>query len=410
MEGVSIAVGGMTFVLYVASRDYDRGIGTMLIAYSSLAVGVIDVFHAVTYYGMHVIEGLPYDASTQLWVVGRLLSSSTLFAASFGAKTKRREPLLSTLSMLFAGCLLVWILGLRSFPTCYVSGLGLTPFKVVCEFLVTTLLLVTLMRLRKPSCTLPYRDVIIRSVALAACSELLFALYRDVYGSTAVVAHILRLASSYVLLDQMIIAGMTHAYRQVLRAYEQTVTGWSKALELKDQETRGHSERVTFMATRLALAVGMSAAEITHIRLGAQLHDLGKIGIPDAILLKPGPLTDEERTIMKEHVRLGYEVLKDIEYLGPALDVVLHHHEKWDGTGYPDGLKGDEIPIGARIFAIVDVWDALSSDRPYRRGETRSVVRTYLADQSGKHFDPKILECFLSLECTSPQSDIRCSP
>lgn len=180
-------------------------------------------------------------------------------------------------------------------------------------------------------------------------------------------------------------------------AYDATIEGWSYALDLRDKETEGHSLRVTEMTLRLARAMGMSDAELVHVRRGALLHDIGKMGVPDQILLKPGPLTEEEWEIMSKHPVYAYEMLSPIAYLRPALDIPYCHHEKWDGTGYPRGLKGEQIPLVARIFAVVDVWDALSSDRPYRPAWPEDKVFEYIREQAGKHFDPKVVEVFLEI-------------
>lgn len=181
-------------------------------------------------------------------------------------------------------------------------------------------------------------------------------------------------------------------------AYDVTLEGWSRALDLRDKETEGHSQRVTEMTARLARYMGVHETEMAHIRRGALLHDIGKLGIPDAVLLKPGPLTEEEWEIMRLHPVYAYQWLASIEFLRPALDIPYCHHEKWDGTGYPRGLKGEQIPLSARIFAIVDVWDALRSDRPYRLAWPEEKVREHLRELSGTHFDPRVVAAFLSLE------------
>ncbi len=180
-------------------------------------------------------------------------------------------------------------------------------------------------------------------------------------------------------------------------AYEATIVGWSRALDLRDRETEGHSQRVTEMTLRLARALGMTQGELSQVRWGSLLHDIGKMGIPDAILLKPGPLTDEEWVIMKKHPLYAFELLSPIFYLRGALDIPHYHHEKWDGSGYPLGLKGAQIPLVARIFAVVDVWDALKSDRPYRPGWTDERVRAHLLTSAGNHFDPDVVEIFLQV-------------
>lgn len=190
-------------------------------------------------------------------------------------------------------------------------------------------------------------------------------------------------------------ANIEEAHRQLLTAYEATIEGWSRAMDLRDKETEGHTQRVTDLTVRLATAMGMSDEQLVHLRRGALLHDMGKLGIPDQILLKPGKLTTEEWVIMRKHPQYAYEMLEKIPYLQPALDIPYCHHEKWDGTGYPRGLKGEEIPLAARLFAVVDVWDALSSDRTYRPAWEKEKVVAFIQEQSGKHFDPQVIEVFL---------------
>lgn len=180
-------------------------------------------------------------------------------------------------------------------------------------------------------------------------------------------------------------------------AYNATIEGWAHALELRDKETEGHTRRVTDLTLRLARAIGMTEEMLVHVRRGALLHDIGKMGVPDEILLKPGKLTEEEWGIMRQHPQYAYDLLSPIAYLHPALDIPYCHHEKWDGSGYPRGLKSEEIPLSARIFAVVDVWDALTSDRPYRKAWSKEKALEYLQEQSGKHFDPKIVGLFLNM-------------
>ncbi len=190
-------------------------------------------------------------------------------------------------------------------------------------------------------------------------------------------------------------ANLQRANIDLALAYDTTLEGWSRALDLRDRETEGHTERVTEITLRLAREMGIGDAELVHIRRGALLHDIGKMGIPDPILFKPGPLTDDEWKIMRQHPVFAYELLSPIEFLRPALDIPYCHHEKWDGTGYPRGLSGEQIPLAARLFAVVDVWDALRSDRPYRRAWSETQVREHIRSQAGSHFDPKITEVFL---------------
>ena len=169
-------------------------------------------------------------------------------------------------------------------------------------------------------------------------------------------------------------------------------------MDLRDKETEGHTLRVTELTMRLAEAMGLSATELVHVRRGALLHDIGKMGIPDNILFKPGPLTDEEWVIMRRHPVYAFQLLSPISFLRPALDIPHYHHEKWNGTGYPSGLKGEQIPLAARLFAVVDVWDALRSDRPYRDGWPRERVSEQIIKDGGTHFDPQVIEAFFQLD------------
>jgi HD-GYP domain-containing protein (c-di-GMP phosphodiesterase class II) len=187
------------------------------------------------------------------------------------------------------------------------------------------------------------------------------------------------------------------AYMDLETSYEATIEGWSAAMDLRDEETEGHSRRVTTLSLSLAAKLGLQEAEIAQVRRGAYLHDVGKIGIPDSILKKPGPLNEEEWALMKQHPKKALDMLGRIPYLKDSLDIPLYHHEKFDGTGYPYGLAGDKIPLPARLFSMIDVFDALTSDRPYRRAWPKEKAIDYIREQKGKHFDPSLVEVFISM-------------
>jgi PAS domain S-box-containing protein/putative nucleotidyltransferase with HDIG domain len=196
------------------------------------------------------------------------------------------------------------------------------------------------------------------------------------------------------------------AHQHLQDAYEMTIEGWVRALDLRDKETEGHTQRVTELTLKLAAKLGFNDEELAHIKRGALLHDMGKMAIPDEILQKPGPLNEAEWDKMRHHPIYAYEMLSQIAYLKPALIIPFFHHERWDGSGYPRGLKGEEIPLAARLFAIVDVWDALSSDRPYRKKLRRNEVIAYLRENSGILFDPKLVDIFMTLiESEENQND-----
>lgn len=190
---------------------------------------------------------------------------------------------------------------------------------------------------------------------------------------------------------------MQRSNRELQAAYEATIEGWSRAMDLRDEETKNHTLRVTDLTLRLARRMGVREEDLIHMRRGALLHDIGKLGVPDAILQKNGALSDEEWALMRQHPIYAYQMLYPIEYLRPAIEIPYCHHEKWDGTGYPRGLKGEEIPLAARIFAVVDVFDALTSDRPYRSAWSIRDALDYIREQAGRHFDPQVVEVFLQL-------------
>jgi putative nucleotidyltransferase with HDIG domain len=184
--------------------------------------------------------------------------------------------------------------------------------------------------------------------------------------------------------------------KELTLAYDNTLEGWARALELRDKETEGHSRRVTELSWRLARKLGFDLDDLVWLRHGALLHDIGKMGIPDEILNKPAVLTPEEREIINHHPQIAFNLLKDILYLQKSIEIPFYHHERWDGTGYPKGLKGEQIPLSARIFAVVDVWDALNHDRPYRKAWKQEKALDYLTRNAGSQFDPQVVSVFLS--------------
>jgi putative nucleotidyltransferase with HDIG domain len=195
--------------------------------------------------------------------------------------------------------------------------------------------------------------------------------------------------------NSMLFQDLQRSNFELAIAYDATIEGWSRALDLRDRETEGHTQRVTDMTLKLARKMGLSEARLILIKRGALLHDIGKMGVPDYILHKPEQLSEEELSIMRKHPQLAYDMLEPIAYLKYALHIPYCHHEKWDGSGYPRGLAGTQIPLEARLFAIVDVWDAITTDRPYRKRWPRKKALQYIRAESGKHFDPKLVEVFL---------------
>jgi len=206
---------------------------------------------------------------------------------------------------------------------------------------------------------------------------------------------------SYQTNLEALVTARTEQLRQAVgtleRSYDITLEALGDALDLKDAETEGHSKRVTAYTIAMARAMGLSSDQIRVIARGAFLHDIGKMAIPDAILRKPGALTPEERDIMREHCFRGYQMLRKIPFLSEAAEIVYAHQEKFDGSGYPQGLKGNEIPLGARIFSVADTLDAITSDRPYRAKQTPAAARDEIQKFSGRQFDPDVVKTFLSM-------------
>jgi response regulator RpfG family c-di-GMP phosphodiesterase len=203
--------------------------------------------------------------------------------------------------------------------------------------------------------------------------------------------------AAVAIANARLIDGLKDAAEELTASYDATLEGWVRALDLRDQETEGHTQRVTELTLRLACAMGLNGDELRDVRRGALLHDIGKIGIPDRILRKPGPLTTEEHAIMRRHPEFARDMLEPIAHLRPALAIPYSHHERWDGSGYPEGLAGDEIPLAARIFTVVDVYDAMHSNRPYRQGLPRNRIVAYLRENAGSKFDPMVVEAFLEV-------------
>jgi putative nucleotidyltransferase with HDIG domain len=193
-------------------------------------------------------------------------------------------------------------------------------------------------------------------------------------------------------------AQLRRAMHRIEQTYDETLQALAAALDLKDNETAGHARRVTVYTLEMATAMGFSKEQLKTIAQAALLHDIGKIGIPDSILLKPGPLTDDERSVMETHVGVGHSLLKHIAFLAGAAEIVQTHHERFDGSGYPQGLAGADIPLGARIFTVADTLDAMTSDRPYRRALPFAVAREEIVRESGKQFDPEVVSAFLSID------------
>lgn len=209
--------------------------------------------------------------------------------------------------------------------------------------------------------------------------------------------YILSYQVSLAIANSMLYKKAQQSIVDLSRAYEATLEGWSRVLDMRDHITEEHTQRVVELTVALANRMGIPASDLGHIRRGALMHDIGKMAIPDAVLQKPDVLSDAEQKIMQTHPEKARQLLARIDYLSPAMDIPYCHHEKWDGSGYPRGLKDEQIPLAARIFAVIDVFDALTSDRPYRKAWTKEEALAHIKNQSGKHFYPEAVRAFLEM-------------
>jgi putative nucleotidyltransferase with HDIG domain len=193
-----------------------------------------------------------------------------------------------------------------------------------------------------------------------------------------------------------LVQNLQRSQTELALAYDATLEGFARALDMRESEPVGHTLKVTECTLRLARVLGLPVADLVHIRRGALLHDIGKMGIPESILQKPGALSEDEWAIICTHPQIAYDLLSPVAYLHPAIDIPYCHHEKWDGNGYPHGLKGEQIPLAARIFVVVDIWEALTTDRPYRKAWTEEKANQLVHEQSGLYFDPEVVKAFMA--------------
>jgi putative nucleotidyltransferase with HDIG domain len=359
---------------------------------------ILDLLHMLCYQGMNILPTDGSNTATQLWIAGRYLQALALVLAPCLGERKTPRWLPFVFAAVTLGVILtVWVWPV--FPVCYRAEAGLTYFKVISELIICMLFLLSLKLFftRKKLIGKPLLQMIKYGIILTVSSELFFMVYINAFDIFNWLGHILRLVASYVLYRGIVLEELDEPYNALEQAYNETLDSLALAIEFRDHETRGHSQRVADLTLKIARECHYGKEALLHIYRGALLHDIGKIGVPDNVLLKPGPLSDEEWVIMKKHPEIGAAIMSQINYLIPAIDIPLCHHEKWDGSGYPRGLKGEEIPLTARIFTVVDVWDALTSDRPYRPAWSRDKVIEYIKARAGSEFDPAVVDVFMTM-------------
>lgn len=397
VEIFCIVISIVIFATSVRTFRYSKNSFTLFLGYIYFFMGVLTFFHLTTYYGMNIFKIDSPNIATQFWIASKYFQAlMLLIAASFITKCIKKVPVFLVL-LIITAVIIICIMLTGVFPTSFIAGRGLTPFKIISEYVICFILVLAMIVLNKNKNCIdgPCYTPVMLSIIFAILAELTFTLYKGHYEFVNLAGHLLTMVSYYFVYWCVFSKGVVIPYHKLEVSYDKTIEGWSKALELRDAETKGHSDRVVKTTIELARAYGIKEDKLLHIKRGALLHDIGKIGIPDSILFKHGKLTDEEWKVMHKHPQYAYELLATSSYLIPAIDIPYYHHEKWDGSGYPCKLKGRDIPIAARIFAIVDVWDALSSDRPYRKAWTKEQIIDYIKSLSGTHFDPEIVKLFL---------------
>ncbi|KZL92363.1 MASE3 domain-containing protein [Clostridium magnum] len=397
VEIFCIVISIVIFATSVRTFRYSRNSFTLFLGYIYFFMGVLTFFHLTTYYGINIFKIDSPNIATQFWIASKYFQAlALLIAATFITTPIKKIPaflvMLTTTAIIIISIMLTEV-----FPTSFIAGRGLTPFNIISKYVICFVLILSMITLHRNKNCIDgpcYRPVIL-SIIFTILAELTFTLYKGSYQFPNMAGYLLTMAAYYSVYWCVFSKGVVIPYHKLEISYDKTIEGWSKALELRDAETKGHSDRVVKATIELAKAYGIEEDKLVHIRRGALLHDIGKIGIPDSILFKHGKLTDEEWKVMHKHPEYAYELLSTSPYLIPAIDIPYYHHEKWDGSGYPCRLSGKDIPIAARIFAIVDVWDALSSDRPYRKAWTKEQIIDYIKSLSGIHFDPEIVKLFL---------------
>lgn len=407
VESISIIISSIIFVISTVTYRHTKNGFIIIIGYAFICNAILTFLHMATYAKMNIIFGWPFDCFVKFWIASRFLLAGTFIIAPiyFNKKINKIK-----LFLVYGSIYLLLFLSITYFnivPACYIPDKGLTDFKVYSEYVIIAILIVALVLMN--SLYRKYIDVIIPkylnyAIIMMIASELSFTLYKNVSDNINVGGHFFNLLMYLFIYQSIVTKGfeipyteLESAYKKLEDTYEDTIEGWAKAMEYRDYETKGHSVRTKELTILMAKKLELKGEGFTNIVRGAILHDIGKLSITDSILLKPGKLTDEEFEIMKKHTTYAYNMLKDIDYLKSAIDIPYSHHEKWDGTGYPNQLEGEKIPLAARVFAFIDVYDALISERPYKRAWTKEEAKEHIMLQVGKHFDPNLVETFFEV-------------
>ncbi|MGE5453858.1 MAG: HD-GYP domain-containing protein [Methylocystaceae bacterium] len=387
-----VVIGFLAYFLAIHTNIYSRD--TMLIFLGRAYIGIA-LLHLWYLISPDLAFNTGYNGSEMILVGSRLIEAMALLFAPFFVRCRPRSQLMQ-LGTLALGLLIILVLSGSGLLTARAVAWLLLDNSSLTEYLILFLLLLAIPHLL--NCAQleehPAYYLLALMVGLMAVSEVAFIL-GGVVGDFRAFFYLLRLLAYYIFLFVLLTRGIKEPYERLHHAYEETLYGWGQALEMRDWETGGHCRRVAELTARLASRCGIRGEKLVNVYRGALLHDIGKLAVPDHVLLKEGGLSAEEWVLMRRHPDHAVSLLGRIAFLSSAIDIPACHHEKWDGSGYPNGLSGEEIPLSARIFALVDVWDALSHDRPYRRAWETERIYNWMQEQAGSHFDPVLTQVFI---------------
>lgn len=400
IEVSAIVVASM--VVLVAFIGYKKNNFLIRIGILYLFILIIDFLHTMAYKGMGVFPDWTANQPTQLWILGRGIEVFGMAIALIYLNKR-------SFSWIYTGVFsLTSILGIvaiftGTFPDCFVEGEGLTPFKVGTEYVLIGVIVFVLFTIDRIDSTdfKPYKKYYFLALTLTAFSELSFTLYSDVYGISNMLGHVLRLASYSVILQGFVIRSLVEPASTMYNNLNQTLNEMenilSETIDIKDPFTAGHQKRVAALAEKIAEEMNLSTSIKKSIKHAANLHAIGKIFIPSDILLKPRKLTEEEYGLVKEHVMHSYDLVKDIPFEGPVQEIILQQHERLDGSGYPEGLKGDAIMLEARILGVACVVEAMMSDRPHRRAFKKEEVLKEIKGKAGILYDDRVVQACIKV-------------
>ncbi|MFW6121377.1 MAG: MASE3 domain-containing protein, partial [Petrotogales bacterium] len=400
IEIFAIVVASM--VVLIAFISYKKNNFLIRIGVLYSFVLVIDFLHTMAYKGMGVFPGWTSNQPTQLWIIGRGVEvfglAVVLIYLNKNTFNRIYYAIFSIVSLL--GIISVFT---GTFTDCFIEGEGLTSFKVGMEYIFIGVIVFVLFIINRIDSKdfLPYKKYYFLALTLTAFSELSFTLYSDVYGISNMLGHVLRLASYAVILQGFIVRSLKKPLSTMYSNLNKTLSEMENILirtvEIKDPFTAGHEKRVAVLAEKIAEELDLSASRKKDIKHASNLHAIGKIFIPSDILLKPRKLTGEEYGLVKEHVMHSYELIKDIPFEGPVKKIILQQHERLDGSGYPEGLKSDEIMLEARIIGVACVVEAMMFDRPHRNAFKKEDVFKEIREKSGILYDKKVVQACIQV-------------